>query len=82
MNSNLLDNLYAKTNNFICVEADDPIYESGVIDVIEQYFYEMAIEIKTHMYWEGNMEYGCFSVAWFENEKLYLECFSIGPRAR
>ena len=82
MKSIILDGLYTKTDKYICVEADEPIYNASVIDAIEQYMYEMAVEVKTHMYWEGNMEYGCFSVAWIENEKLYLECFSIGPRSR
>lgn len=80
--SNFLEGLYSKTDNYINVEADESLYDSNVIDVIEQYFYEMAVEYKSHVYWEGNMEYGCFSIAWSEDEKLYLESFSIGPRSR
>lgn len=80
--SNFLDGLYEKTDKFILVEADEALYSEGVIDVIEQYFYEMAVEYKSNMYWEGDMTYGCFSIAWILDEKLYLETFSIGSRAR
>lgn len=82
MKSVLLDNLYTKTDKFITVEADEALYSANVIDTIEQYFYEMAVNYKTHMYWEGNMEYGCFSVSWIEGEQLFMGQFLIGPSAR
>ena len=60
-------------------ENNEPIYSDGAIQIIDDFLNTLSIPNNSTLYWESNMEYGCYMIAYFKNEQLLMEQFLIGP---